>query len=140
MNKPNKAFWIIAVLALLWNLMGVYQFYLGSFALERIRDSVSVEEFTIMESLPSWYAFVFGIAVFTGVLGCFLLLARKKLAVPLFGISLLTVLVIEFYWLFATDIMEVSGLVAAVMPLIVIAISIFMYFYSKGAAQKNWLY
>ena len=114
MNKPNKAFWIIAVLALLWNLMGVYQFYLGSFALERIRDSVSVEEFTIMESLPSWYAFVFGIAVFTGVLGCFLLLARKKLAVPLFGISLLTVLVIEFYWLFATDIMEVSGLVAAV--------------------------
>ena len=139
MNKPNKAFWIIAVLALLWNLMGVYQFYLGSFALESIRDSVSAEEFTIMESLPSWYAIVFGIAVFTGVLGCFLLLARKKLAVPLFGISLLTVLVIEFYWLFATDIMEVSGLVAAVMPLIVIAISIFMYFYSKGAAQKGWL-
>lgn len=139
MNKPNKAFWIIAVLALLWNLMGVYQFYLGSFALERIRDSVSAEEFTIMESLPSWYAIVFGITVFTGVLGCFLLLARKKLAVPLFGISLLTVLVIEFYWLFATDIMEVSGLVAAVMPLIVIAISIFMYFYSKGAAQKGWL-
>ena len=139
MNKPNKAFWIIAVLALLWNLMGVYQFYLGSFALERIRDSVSAEEFTIMESLPSWYAIVFGITVFTGVLGCFLLLARKKLAVPLFGISLLTVLVIEFYWLFATDIMEVSVLVAAVMPLIVIAISIFMYFYSKGAAQKGWL-
>ena len=139
MNKPNKAFWIIAVLALLWNLMGVYQFYLGSFALERIRDSVSAEEFTIMESLPSWYAIVFGITVFTGVLGCFLLLARKKLAVPLFGISLLTVLVIEFYWLFATDIMEVSGLVAAVMPLIVIAISIFMYFYSKGATQKGWL-
>jgi|TARA_R110002020_G_scaffold4110_1_gene18245 hypothetical protein len=139
MNKPNKAFWIIAVLALLWNLMGVYQFYLGSFALESIRDSVYAEEFTIMESLPSWYAIVFGIAVFTGVLGCFLLLARKKLAVPLFGISLLTVLVIEFYWLFATDIMEVSGLVAAVMPLIVIAISIFMYFYSKGAAQKGWL-
>lgn len=138
-HKPPTSFFIIAVLALLWNLMGVYQFYLGNYELENIKETVSAEEFAIMESLPTWYAVIFGIAVFTGVLGCILLLARKKIAASLFGISLITVLIIELYWLLATDIMDVSGAVSIVMPLLVIAVAIFLYFYSKGAKQKGWL-
>ena len=137
--KPPTSFWIIAILALLWNFMGVYQYYLGNFELESLREAVSPEEFSIMESLPSWYGIVFAVAVFSGVLACIILLARKKLAVPLFGISLLTVLFIEIYWLMGTGIMEAAGYTAAIMPLVVIAVSIFMYFYSKGAAKNGWI-
>ncbi|RDK85268.1 hypothetical protein [Marinirhabdus gelatinilytica] len=137
--KPPKSFWIIAVIALLWNLMGVYQYYLGTYELESLRESVPADQFVIMESLPAWYSIVFAIAVFSGLLGCILLLARKKLAVLLFALSLLTVLVIEIYWLMATDILQVAGYGAAVMPLLVIAVAIFLYFYSKGAARNAWL-
>jgi hypothetical protein len=54
-------------------------------------------------------------------------------------ISLLTVLIVEFYWLLATNIIEVSGASVVAMPLLVIAISIFLYFYSKGAARNAWI-
>jgi len=138
-NKPNTGFWIIAVLALLWNLMGVFQFLVSTVMAEVVSDAIPEEQMALVNSLPSWYNYVFGIAVFAGLLGALLLLLRKKLAVPVFGISLLAVLVQMGYWLFATEVMDVMGLVSVVMPLIVIIVAIFLYFYSKGASQKGWL-
>ena len=137
--KPPTSFWIVAVLAVIWNIMGVYQYYLGTFELESFRDMVSAEEFAIVEAMPAWYGIVFAIAVFSGLVASILLLARKKFAVPLFAISLITVLIIEFYWLLGTEIIAVSGPKVAIMPIIVIAIAIFLYFYSKGAKQKAWI-
>lgn len=137
--KPPASFWIVGVVALLWNLMGVYQFYLGNYELESLRESVSAEAFSIMESLPMWYSIVFAVAVFSGVLGCVLVLMKKKFAIPVFAISLLTVLVVEIYWLLGTDIIQTSGYIAALMPMIVIAVAIFLYYYSKGAARNGWI-
>lgn len=138
-NKPTTGFWIIAVLALLWNLYGIYQYLISTIWFDDIKNLLSEEIIAIMEALPSWHNYVFAVAVFAGVIGCLLLLMRKKLAVPLFGISLIAVLVQMGYWLFATDIMEVEGMQSVIMPLVVIIVSIFLYFYSKGAAQKGWL-
>lgn len=138
-NKPNTGFWIIAVLALLWNLMGIFQFLLATVMVDTMNDKVPEEQMALFNSLPSWYYYIFGVAVFAGVLGALLLLLRKKIAVPVFGISLLAVLVQMGYWLFATEVMDVVGMVSVVMPLIVIIVAIFLYFYSKGAAQKGWL-
>ncbi len=136
MNKPPKSFWIIAVLAFLWNVIGVY---LGTYQLDIIQESVSEQEFAIMESLPSWYVMVFVIALITEVIGCFLLLIRKKLSILFFAISLITALFIELYWLLATDITKVSISLAIGMPTIVIGIAIFLYLYSKVASKKGWL-
>jgi hypothetical protein len=41
--------------------------------------------------------------------------------------------------MFAMDIVEKMGPSSLIMPLIVIAIAIFEYFYSKGAAKNGWL-
>jgi len=138
-NKPNTGFWIIAVLALLWNLMGVFQFLVATVMADVISDAMPEEQMTLLNSLPSWYNYIFGVAVIAGVLGALLLLLRKKIAIPVFGISLLAVLAQMGYWLFATEVMDVMGMVSVVMPLIVIIVAIFLYFYSKGAALKGWL-
>ena len=98
-TKPNTAFWIIAVLALLWNLMGVFNFLASNFMKEMISEAYSEKEILLLDALPSWYAIIFGIAVFTGLLGCILLLMRKKAAVSLFFISLLAVLIQMGYWI-----------------------------------------
>ena len=140
-NKPNTGFWIIAVIALLWNIMGVLA-YLGQTLLmtDELKAALPTEQIELINSSPSWLNIVFAIGVFSGVLACIMLLIRRKLAVPLFGISLLMVLIQNFYGWFATNAAEVYGsLQGYIMPLIVIIISIFLYFYSKGAAQKGWL-
>lgn len=138
-TKPNTGFWIIAVLALLWNLMGVFQYLSSTLWADAIKEALPAEQVALMDALPSWYNYVFAVAVFSGVIGSLLLLLRKRLAVPVLGISLLAVLVQMGYWLFATEVMDVVGMTAVIMPLVVIIVAIFLYFYSKGAAQKGWL-
>lgn len=139
-TKPNTAFWIIAVLALLWNLIGVYFWVFEYFLMtEEIKATMPPEQVELMGKMPGWGMYVYALAVFTGLLASILLLARKKAATGVFGLSLLAILVIQGYWIFAMDLVGVMGPQALVMPLIVIAVAIFEYFYSKGSARNGWL-
>lgn len=139
-TKPNTAFWIIAVLALLWNLIGVF-FWVSEYFLmtEEIKATLPPEQIELMNNAPTWNIYVYGIAVFGAVLASGMLLMRKKLALPLFGISLIAILIVQGYWIFAMDTVGKMGPEALIMPLIVIAIAIFEYFYSKGAVRNGWL-
>jgi hypothetical protein len=141
-NKPNTGFWIIAVIALIWNIMGVFAFLGQTFLMnDDARALMTAEQLELIDSTPTWVTVIFAIAVISGLLGCILLLLRKKMAVSLFGLSLITVLIQMGYSWFATTAAEVYGPVQGyVMPLIVIVIAIFLYYYSKGAAQKGWLH
>lgn len=139
-TKPNTAFWIIAVLALLWNLIGVYLWLYEYFLMtEEIRATLPPEQVEIMASVPSWSMYVYGLAVFSGLLASVLLLMRKNMAVGVFLLSLIAVLILQLYWMFGMDIIDKMGPQSLIMPLIVIALAIFEYFYSKGAARNGWL-
>ncbi|HZJ21218.1 MAG TPA: hypothetical protein VFD35_12820 [Pricia sp.] len=136
--KPPKSFWVIGVLALLWNLMGISQFFLATFMLDAMVENLTEVQADMYRAIPLWYTIIFAIAVFSGVLGCITMLLRKNITIALFGISLLAVLVAQGYWILGTEIMEVMGTSSVIMPLIVIVISIFLYFYNKGAAKNGW--
>lgn len=136
--KPPKSFWVIGVLALLWNLMGISQFFLATFMLDAMVENLTEVQADMYREIPMWYTIIFAIAVFSGVLGCITMLLRKNITIALFGISLLAVLVAQGYWILGTEIMEVIGTSSVIMPLIVIVISIFLYFYNKGAAKNRW--
>jgi hypothetical protein len=139
-NKPNKWFWIIAVLALLWNLMGVSRYLMEAYNVESFRTQFNEDQLALMDGSPSWLTAVFAIAVFSGLIACVALLLKRKLAIILFGISLLFVLIQMISVWVTTNAIEVFGTVdGVVMPMIVIIISIFLYYYSKGASQKGWL-
>jgi len=139
-NKPNTAFWIVGVIALIWNVMGVMA-YLGSvYQTEEMRAEYTAEQLAVMDGAPAWLTGVYALAVFSGLLGCLLLLLKRKWAIPVFGISLMMVLIQMIYAWVATDSIAAFGTVQGiVMPLMIIVIAIFLYFYSKGAAGKGWL-
>jgi len=138
-TKPNTVFWIVAVAALLWNLMGVFQFIGATFMLETMVEGLPETQAILYGSMPMWYTVVFAIAVFAGTLGCLTMLARKKITIALFGFSLVAVLVAQFYWILGTEAIAIIGATSVIMPLVVIIISIFLYFYNKGAAKNGWL-
>ncbi|MDC8004372.1 hypothetical protein POV27_09935 [Aureisphaera galaxeae] len=139
-NKPGALFWVIGVLALLWNLYGLLNFTMATFMKDAVADDYPTDIMEIFNALPSWYSVVFGVAVITGVLGCLFLLMRKRLAVVFFLLSLIAVLIQMPYWLFATDIIEVAGMAqAAAMPILVIIVALFLYLYSRGKAKKGML-
>ena len=138
-TKPDTSFWIIGVLALLWNLSGMMTFFMEVFITPEALAALSDAERALYETTPVWTKVVFAIAVFGGTLGCIFLLIKKTLAIQLFNISLLAVLIQMSYYLILTKSMEVYGSVVLIMPLLVTAIAVFLVWYSKKAMIKGWI-
>ncbi|MFL1895944.1 hypothetical protein ACJRPK_09595 [Aquimarina sp. 2-A2] len=134
--KPPTSFWIVATFALLWNIIEIY---FSSFELDVLQENMTTEEFDNMQSIPFWYVGVFLIALFSEMLGSFMLFMRRKFATVFFAVALITLLFIEFYWLFFFDIQTTSIVFSIVIPIIVIGIAAFLYYYSKMAVKKGWL-
>ena len=142
-TSPNKSFLIIGILALLWNIMGLFQFILAAFMqdimLETYRETYTAQQMELFLNTPTWYYVVFGICTITGVAASIALLLKNKIAVPFFLVSLLSVFVVQGFWILATQAIALLGIEAVIMPMVVIVTSIFLYYYSKGAKQNNWL-
>ncbi|MGB5362128.1 MAG: hypothetical protein WBN17_02370 [Aureibaculum sp.] len=134
--KPPTSFWLVAIFALLWNIIEIY---FSSYEIDFLQKYSTTEEFEKIQSIPFWYMVVFLFALFSEMIGSFMLFMRKKIASKFFAISLISLLFIEFYWLLIFDIKKTSIVFYAIIPIVVIAIATFLYFYSKRATKKGWL-
>lgn len=137
-NKPTTLFWIIGVLALLWNIMGVAAYLGQAYMTDEVLTSLSDAEQVYYNNLPAWVTGAFAIAVFGGALGSIGLLLKKKWATPLFIISLIGVLGQLIYNFFIQKYVELSG-TKMLMPIIVLIIAVFLVWYSKQSKAKGWL-
>ena len=81
-------FWIVAVVALLWNLIGCMIFVLEVFAKEAMMESFTEEQKAWSRAIPLWVYAVFAVSVVTGMIGSIGLLRRSSIAILCFGISL----------------------------------------------------
>ena len=79
-TKPTTSYWIISVLALLWNLMGVAVYLGQALMTDDMKAMLPEDQLAIIENTPAWATAAFAIAVWFGLLACILLLARKKIA------------------------------------------------------------
>lgn len=137
--KPSNAFWVIAIIALLWNLSGLFAFYSEVFITEEALSSLTDAQRQLYESTPVWLKVFYGIAVFGGTLGCIVLLLRKKLSIQLFAISLIAIIIQMSYSLFMTNAIEVYGIISAIMPVVVIGIGVFLVWYSRRSKNIGWI-
>lgn len=136
LNKPPIWFWILSVLALLWNGLGVLAYLGKAFITDDLIAQLPEEqqaEFLIQ--YPAWYTAAFAFAVFCGALGCIALLIRKKWAYPLFLISALGA-IIQHTYLFRTVEMTSATIV---MPIMVIVVCLFLIWFAKNAISKQWI-
>lgn len=130
-NKPGIDFWIIGIVALIWNLMGVFAYLQQAYMTEEDLMAMPVAEQALYENIPAWVTGAYAIAVFGGALGCILLLLRKKLAGSLFLISLVGIVVQMSYNLFMSKATEAYGPGGITMTAMVILIGIFLLWYAK---------
>ena len=129
------SFWAISVVALIWNAMGIINFFaqMNPDVLAAYRES----ERAIVIGRPLWATGGFAIAVFGGALGSFLLLFKKSAATYLFIASLVGVIVTMIHTLglgIDFGVGEILGII--LMPLLVAA---FLIWYAKRARKKGWI-
>jgi len=132
-NKPPIWFWIVSVLGLIWNGMGVNAYLQQAYNTESFREMYPPEQLEIIANHPAWLTAAFAIAVFGGAIGCLALLLRKKWATTLFLLSLIAV-IFQMGYAFIND--QVTSMV---MVLMIIVFAIFFVWFSRKSAAKGWI-
>jgi len=137
-NKIHWAFWVIALLGLLWNASGIFN-YMMQMKPEFVASMPAAHQ-AIIDGRPAWATGGFAVGVFGGALGCLLLLLKKKIAGPVFMVSLMGIFVTMIHALnIAVSGSEISISVIfqiIVLPLVIANFLIGLTFY---ALKKEWL-
>jgi len=132
------SFWAIGAVTLIWNVMGVINFFMqmNADALASFPESHRA----IVVGRPAWATGAFAIAVFGGALGCLLLLLRKPAAYYLFIASLLGVIVQLIHTLgIASSTINFSPFEISMIILMPLVVAAFLIWYSKWAESKGWI-
>lgn len=139
-GKPPTSFWIIAAVALLWNLTGMYFYYVQMTATDELLSTAYGEaQAEFIKSIPVWATAAYGTAVTFGVLGCIFLLLRKSWALPAFIVSLVGIVAQDTYAFVLAGAVDLFGKRSLVLPAIVLVIAVLLIVYSRSAKAKGWL-
>ena len=138
-SKVPASFRVVSILALLWNLLGVAMFFLQTGLSTEDIAAMPEAQRVVYEAMPSWLAVFYGLSVFAGALGSLGLLLGRRWAVPLFAVSLASVLVqmVAIYAL--TPAWQASGASGLPMTLVIIGIAAFLLWYARRASVRGWL-
>jgi len=133
-------YWAASGLALLWTLFGVAAYLMQAYGVGAGGQTGMTEAQRQLDStMPAWVMGAYAIAVFAGAIGCVGLLLRKRWAKILLLVSLIAVLAQQVWVFLLSDAMELLGQSAAILPIVVILVSILLVWFADQAGKKGWL-
>lgn len=135
LTKPHWSFWVIAVLALLWNFMGCanYVMQMNTGYVASLPDSYQ----SGIVDRPAWATGAFAIAVFAAAIGCALLLIRKSIALYALALSLIGMVGVLIYTV--TGVLGAGGASVLLSITISFVVAILLVWYADMAIKKNWI-
>lgn len=141
---PNRStpwhLWVVGVLALLWNSFGAFDYVMTETRNAAYMGSFTPEQLAYFYSFPKWVVATWALGVWGGALGSALLLLRKRLATPVFGVSLAGTAVTFFYNFVLTNGLEImGGTEGLVFSAVIIVIAIALLLYARSLAASRVL-
>jgi hypothetical protein len=137
--KAPTWFKVVAVIALLWNLLGCFAFFSDLRLSPEDLAKLPEAQQALYAARPGWAVAATAVAVFGGVLGSIGLLLGKKWALPVFVLSLLGILVQDFGLFVLAKGASLAGPVAVVMQGIVLAVGIGLVLHTRKGIARGWL-
>lgn len=137
--KAPTWFKVVAVAALLWNLLGCFAFFTDLRLSPEDLAKLPEAQQALYAARPGWAVAATAVAVFGGVLGSIGLLLGKKWALLFFALSLLGVLVQDFGLFVLAKGASLAGPVAVVMQGIVLVVGIALVLLSRKGSARGWL-
>jgi hypothetical protein len=120
---------LIAGLALIWNLFGVYAY------LQSVGVLPGAPADMTSKAMPAWVVGAFAVAVFAGAIGSLGLLMLKRWSKMVLALSLVAVLVNDL-WAFM---LHAGGEKQLAMPIAVNLVAILLVWLAYSADRKGWL-
>jgi hypothetical protein len=139
--KPPWHIWLIGVIAVLFNSIGVFDFVMSMAQGVKYLASAGMtpDQIAHYQAMPSWMTVVWAVGVFGAFLASILLLLRRKLAVPVFVLSLAAFLISLLYTYVLTDGGAVMGQQMAVTSAVIAGLLAFFGWYSRLMAVRGVL-
>ena len=138
MNTP-RWFKVVAVVALLWNLLGCMAFAMDLRLTPEDVAALPEAQQALYAARPGWAVVATGIAVIGGALGCLGLLLGRKWAFVLLVLSLAGILVQDYGLFVLADGASLAGPAAMIMQAIVLAVGIGLALLGRKGIARRWL-
>lgn len=113
--KTPVWFWIVGVVALIWNSFGAVDYTLTQMGNEAYLAAFTEEQLAFYLGFPVWYEAVWAIAVWAAVVGSLALLIRSKYAAPVFLASLAFFVISAIYLYGFTPAYDLMGGIGGVI-------------------------
>lgn len=139
MNKPPPWFAVLAVLALLWNLAGLFAVVADLKLSAAEIAALPLDQQALYRARPGWSVVASVVAVVGGTLGCIGLLLRRRWAVPALAASLVGVVVQDIGIFVVAGAASVAGPVPVVLQSVVFAIAVGLLLLARRAGARSWL-
>ena len=138
-NKPPIWFWVVSVIALIWNALGVNAYLQQAYNTTAHRTMYTPEQLMVLDKTPAWATAAFAIAVFAGLLGCIGLLLRKKWAKMVFLASLLGIIIQLIHSIFLAKMYQLLSLPQNIMSFSIPVVAFLLYYIAKKSEARGWL-
>ncbi len=138
-KKTTTWFWVLGVLLLIWNGMGVLA-YLGQKLMTPGQMAMLPEDQrTLIEMTPAWVTSAFALAVWGGLMAAILMLLRKAFAHLMFMASLFGAVVQMCYNFFIAGAYDIYGPGGLLMPAMILIIGAYSIYYTGQCKEKGIL-
>jgi len=137
-RKVPVWFWIVAVLAVVWNFGGVFD-YVMTKTNDAYLESFTPEQVAYFTGFPAWYVAIWASAVFAAFFASLALLLRMKIALPLFALSLVLFVANTIYIYGFTPAVEMMGAGGSVFSVFIFLSLIALTLLSRWAIKAEIL-
>ena len=134
-QKPYNYLKTILIILLVWNIIGILFFLQDVFIDPKILTENQLE---FRSRFPFWIKIIYAIAVFGGTIGTFGLIKRKSWSHSIVIVSMLAVIIQMYHSIFIANSLEFLGNSAAILPTIIIVLSIVLVWIAETYKRNNW--
>ena len=143
-DAPTKTpwhVWLVGVIALLFNFIGVFDFVMSMAQGAKYQASAGMtpDQIAHYQQMPSWMTVVWAVGVFGAFLASILLLMRRQQALPVFILSLVAFLVSLFYTYVLTNGGAVMGQQMAITSAVIAGLLVFFGGYARYMTLRGVL-
>lgn len=137
-SKPSW-FKPVAIVALLWNLLGCVAYLTDVTMSAEAIAQLTPEQLALYQSRPSWAVSATAVAVWGGALGSIGLFLLKRWAVPVLAASLAGIVVQDLALFVLTSAAAQGGAAVFVLQGIVLVVGVGLLVLARRAAASGWL-
>lgn len=134
--------WLIAIVSLLWNFGGAFDYYMTQTGNQGYLGQMPPDRLEFLDNLPVWFDASWAIGVWFSVLGSVLLLLRSRFAAPAFALSLLGLVLSSIYTYGIAGQganLATAGAMAVVFTIAIPLVLIALWFYARAMIHRGVL-